>query len=90
MEGLEAGDKPFGSGHVDADGIMLCEGRNRASGGDSTAHPELAIAHLTLANLQPVAAQRINVDRRDADDPTAVGALDAPVVMVAYSDYQCG
>jgi hypothetical protein len=59
-------------------------------GQEFAAHPELAIAHLTLANLQPVAAQRINVDRRDADDLTAVGALDAPVVMVAYSGYQCG
>lgn len=34
--------------------------------------------------------QRINVERRDANDPTAVGELNAPVGMVIYSDYQCG
>ncbi|MDN5894077.1 MAG: thioredoxin domain-containing protein [Nocardioides sp.] len=27
--------------------------------------------------------------RRDADDPVALGEVDAPVVMVAYSEYQC-
>lgn len=27
--------------------------------------------------------------RRDADDPTALGAVDAPVVMVSWSDYRC-
>ncbi|MFJ9553874.1 DsbA family protein [Nocardiopsis sp. NPDC101807] len=27
--------------------------------------------------------------RRQADDPRAMGAVDAPVVMVAYSDYRC-
>lgn len=34
--------------------------------------------------------QRVDVERRDANDPTAVGELDAPVDMVIYSDYQCG
>ncbi|MFW6640846.1 DsbA family protein [Nocardiopsis algeriensis] len=29
------------------------------------------------------------VVRRQADDPTAMGGVEAPVVMVAYSDYHC-
>ncbi|WP_236539000.1 DsbA family protein [Spiractinospora alimapuensis] len=27
--------------------------------------------------------------RRDPDDPMAIGDVDAPVVLIAYSDYQC-
>jgi protein-disulfide isomerase len=27
--------------------------------------------------------------RREADDPTALGEVDAPVVMINYSEYQC-
>ncbi|PRA09942.1 hypothetical protein CQ010_16045 [Arthrobacter sp. MYb211] len=30
-----------------------------------------------------------DVSRLDPKDPTAVGSVDAPVVMVAYSDFQC-
>lgn len=52
-EGLEAGDEPFGSILVDADGVVLYEGRNRVAGGDCTAHPELAIAQWALANMEP-------------------------------------
>ena len=31
----------------------------------------------------------LSLARREADDPTAMGEADAPVVMVAYSDFTC-
>ena len=43
-EALEAGDEPFGSLLVSADGQVLLEDRNRVAGGDATRHPEFAIA----------------------------------------------
>jgi tRNA(Arg) A34 adenosine deaminase TadA len=53
-EGLEAGDEPFGSLLVAADGTVLAEDRNRVAGGDRTRHPEFELArwsaeHLTVA-----------------------------------------
>lgn len=32
---------------------------------------------------------RINVERRDPNDPLAVGDLEAPVAVIMYSDFQC-
>ncbi len=34
--------------------------------------------------------QRLNMERREANDPLTVGELDAPVALVMYSDFQCG
>jgi protein-disulfide isomerase len=31
----------------------------------------------------------LDLQRRDPDDPMAVGAVDAPVVMIEYADYRC-
>lgn len=31
----------------------------------------------------------LGLQRRDADDPMAVGEVDAPVVMIEYADYRC-
>lgn len=52
-EALDAGDEPFGSVLVDADGEELFADRNRVSGGDSTRHPEGAIARWAAENLAP-------------------------------------
>lgn len=52
-EAVTAGDKPFGSLLVDADGQVRFEDRNRISGGDATRHPEFEIARWAAAHLTP-------------------------------------
>lgn len=48
---LEAGDEPFGSVLVAADGEVLFEDHNRVSSGDRTRHPEFEIARWAAANM---------------------------------------
>ena len=50
---LEAGDEPFGSVLVAADGAVLAEDHNRVAAGDRTQHPEFALARWAAANLAP-------------------------------------
>ncbi|MFF2557928.1 nucleoside deaminase [Nocardia sp. NPDC058058] len=52
-EALDAGDEPFGSVLVGADGTILAEDRNRVSGGDQTLHPEFELARWAAENLSP-------------------------------------
>jgi tRNA(Arg) A34 adenosine deaminase TadA len=52
-EALEAGDQPFGSVLVAADGTVLAEDRNRTSSGDRTRHPEFELARWAAANMPP-------------------------------------
>lgn len=54
-EALSAGDEPFGSVLVGADGAVLFEDHNRVGGGDATQHPEFAIARWAAAHLAPEA-----------------------------------
>lgn len=50
---LKKGDQPFGSILVSGDGKVLFEDHNRISGGDSTQHPEFAIARWAAKNMTP-------------------------------------
>lgn len=50
-EALDAGDEPFGSILVAADGRTLAEDRNRVSGGDATLHPEFSLARWAAENM---------------------------------------
>lgn len=52
-EALDAGDEPFGSVLVDADGKELFADRNRVAGGDRTRHPEFEIARWAAEHLTP-------------------------------------
>lgn len=60
-EALEAGDEPFGSVLVTADGQEVFADRNRVSGGDQTQHPEFAIARWAAAHLTPQARAEATV-----------------------------
>lgn len=60
-EALEAGDEPFGSLLVDADGTELFADRNRVAGGDATQHPEFAIARWAAEHLSPAERARATV-----------------------------
>jgi tRNA(Arg) A34 adenosine deaminase TadA len=51
-EAVAAGDYPFGSVLVAADGTVLAEDRNReVTAGDATRHPEFALAQWAAANM---------------------------------------
>ncbi|MFB7499670.1 nucleoside deaminase [Streptomyces sp. NPDC056161] len=52
-EALEAGDEPFGSVLVAADGTVLAEDHNRVASGDRTRHPEFELARWAAARLTP-------------------------------------
>ena len=58
---LAAGDEPFGSVLVAADGTVLVEDRNRVAGGDRTRHPEFALARWAAENLRPEDRARATV-----------------------------
>jgi tRNA(Arg) A34 adenosine deaminase TadA len=53
-EAVEAGDSPFGSVLVAADGTVLAEERNQeVTAGDPTRHPEFALARWAATNMTP-------------------------------------
>ena len=52
-EALAAGDEPFGSALVAAEGTVLREERNHISSGDRTRHPEFALARWAANHTAP-------------------------------------
>ncbi|RUO23690.1 tRNA-specific adenosine deaminase [Aliidiomarina iranensis] len=52
-EALEAGDQPFGSVLVAANGEVLLEERNRVVTSDRTRHPEVELARWAAINMTP-------------------------------------
>jgi tRNA(Arg) A34 adenosine deaminase TadA len=51
-EAFDAGDQPFGTVLVDAQGTVRWSGRNHAGRGDETQHPELMVAQWS-ASMSP-------------------------------------
>ena len=60
-EALAAGNEPFGSVLVAADGTVLAEDRNRVGQGDATQHPEIALARWAARHLTPEARRAATV-----------------------------
>ena len=58
---LDAGDEPFGSVLVAADGAVLKEDRNRVADGDQTRHPEFELARWAANNMTPTDRARATV-----------------------------
>lgn len=58
---LEAGDEPFGSILVAANGEVLMEDYNHVAGGDHTQHPEFAIARWAAQNMTPDEREKATV-----------------------------
>jgi len=54
-EALQAGDEPFGSILVDAQGQVLAQARNQVNTVGALAHPELALAQWAAAHLSAAA-----------------------------------
>ena len=52
-EALNAGDEPFGSVLVDAQGRIRHEDRNRVASGDRTRHPEFELARWAADHMTP-------------------------------------
>ncbi|SPF02531.1 hypothetical protein SMA5143A_3287 [Streptomyces sp. MA5143a] len=69
-EALEAGDEPFGSVLVGADGTVLAEDHNRVAGGDRTRRPEFELALASSEQLATwLGACRFHTGKAgDADD----------------------
>lgn len=54
-EALQAGDEPFGSILVDAQGQVLAEARNQVNALNALAHPELALAQWAATHIDAAA-----------------------------------
>ena len=72
-------------------GVMLLAPALRRAA--PTKLPEAPVAGVDRSGSRPPVDPEDNpfshVVRRDPKDPTALGEVDAPVVMVAYSEFQC-
>ncbi|MGO0577002.1 nucleoside deaminase [Ornithinimicrobium panacihumi] len=74
VQAVEAGDEPFGSLLLSADGEVLFEDHNHVSGGDGTRHPELAIAHWAVEHLTPQERAAATVYTSGEHCPMCAGA----------------
>jgi tRNA(Arg) A34 adenosine deaminase TadA len=93
-EALEAGDEPFGSVLVAADGTVLAEDRNRVAAGDQTRHPEFELARWAAANMAPTQRAAATVYTSGEHCPMCAAAHGwvglGPIVYVCSSEQLAG
>lgn len=67
------------------------QGQEDTDAGDQAQPPAQAPAPDAVEQTPPPEIEEfmLGLQRRDAEDPMAVGAVDAPVVMIEYADYRC-
>ena len=86
---LDAGDEPFGSVLVDAEGRVRFEDSNHVAGGDATQHPEFAIARWAARHLDPAERAAATVYTSGEHCPMCAAAHAwvglGPIVYVASS-----
>lgn len=73
-EALLAGDEPFGSVLVAADGSVLAEDRNRIVTVDATRHPEFELARWAAENMAPEERAKATVYTSGEHCPMCSGA----------------
>ncbi len=76
-EAGRAGERPFGSLLVDADGVVIAEDHNTMnSEQDITAHPELKLARWAYRELTPAAAATVTMYTSCQPCPMCAAAID--------------
>ncbi len=82
------GDGADEGGADEGDGESAPRGSSTPDGG-SAAEPPADPGAAQQTPPPEVAQMMLDLQRRDPEDPMAVGEVDAPVVMIEYADYRC-
>lgn len=72
-----------------AAGVMLSERGDDEDSSDAASSSQSSGEGGESAEEQSLSEEEVGLVRRDADDVTAMGDVDAPVVLIEYSDYRC-
>lgn len=72
-----------------AAGVMLSERGDDEDSSDAASSSRSSGEGGESAEEQSLSEEEVGLVRRDADDVTAMGDVDAPVVLIEYSDYRC-